>query len=262
MLTKAEIIDHVASAIDHATTFNDPFTFITIQHIFPENIYEKIICSMPDPKFYRSLPGRNNDYVSPDGVVTRTKMDLFPEFIRHLPSDQRSIWGVIGAALTSPRIQSAFKRKLAEGLQRRFGGKYADIEMYPIPILTRDTAGYRIPPHTDTRWKGITVQIYLPADDGQTEIGTIMNRRNDDGSFSVARKMRFAPNTGYAFAVNDISWHSTDTVGPNITSRDSILLTYFVDSGVRCVVRNRMKRAGNLLRNEFQRVTRRIGSPS
>ena len=28
--------------------------------------------------------------------------------------------------------------------------------MYPIPILTRDIPGYKITPHTDTNWKGIT----------------------------------------------------------------------------------------------------------
>ena len=37
--------------------------------------------------------------------------------------------------------------------------------MYPIPVLTRDIPGYRITPHTDTKWKGITVQLYLPRDD-------------------------------------------------------------------------------------------------
>ena len=36
--------------------------------------------------------------------------------------------------------------------------------MYPLPILTRDIPGYRIMPHPDTHWKGITVQLYLPRD--------------------------------------------------------------------------------------------------
>ena len=53
--------------------------------------------------------------------------------------------------------------------------------MYPIPILTRDIPGYLITPHTDTRWKGITVQLYLPADDANTDIGTIFHDRLPDG---------------------------------------------------------------------------------
>jgi hypothetical protein len=41
--------------------------------------------------------------------------------------------------------------------------------------------GYRITPHTDTHWKGITVQLYLPADDANTDIGTIFHERLADG---------------------------------------------------------------------------------
>ena len=85
--------------------------------------------------------------------------------------------------------------------------------MYPIPVLTRDIPGYRITPHTDTRWKGITVQLYLPRDDNNTHIGTIFHDRAPDGSLPKAMQMRFAPNTGYAFAVGDNTWHSADPVG-------------------------------------------------
>ena len=43
--------------------------------------------------------------------------------------------------------------------------------------------------------------------------------------------MSFAPNSGYAFAVGTDTWHSADAVGPEVKTRDSILLTYFVDHG-------------------------------
>jgi len=36
--------------------------------------------------------------------------------------------------------------------------------MYSVPILTRDVPGYYMTAHSDTLWKGITVQFYLPAD--------------------------------------------------------------------------------------------------
>ena len=47
--------------------------------------------------------------------------------------------------------------------------------MYPVPILTRDIPGYRIFKHTDSLWKGITVQFYLPADNSTPHIGTIFH---------------------------------------------------------------------------------------
>src|SRR5437899_7817594 len=61
-------------------------------------------------------------------------------------------------------------------------------------------------------------------------------------------------NSGYSFAVGDNTWHSADKVGSEVTTRDSILLTYFVDSGVLRFLRNRGKRIGNFFLNEFRRV--------
>jgi hypothetical protein len=64
--------------------------------------------------------------------------------------------------------------------------------------------------------------------------------------------MTFAPNTGYAFAVGTDTWHSADVVGPEVRSRDSILLTYFVDAGLLKFLRNRGKRLGNFVLNEVR----------
>ena len=64
--------------------------------------------------------------------------------------------------------------------------------------------------------------------------------------------MQFAPNTGYAFAVGDDTWHSADPVGPEVTTRDSILPTYFVDTGFVRVLQNRGKRVGNFALNELR----------
>ena len=148
-------------------------------------------------------------------------------------------------------------RRLAPGLERRFGAGGTEVGMYPIPVLTRDIPGYRITPHTDTHWKGITIQLYLPGDDSHPNIGTIFHDRLPDGSMPKVRQMRFAPNTGYAFAVGDNTWHSADPVGAEVDTRDSILLTYFVDSGPLRVLRNRGKRLGNFVLNEVKYLTRR-----
>ncbi len=68
--------------------------------------------------------------------------------------------------------------------------------------------------------------------------------------------MRFAPNSGYAFAVGTDTWHSADPVGPEVKTRDSILLTYFVDNSLLQILRNRGKRFGNFILNEVRNRTR------
>ncbi len=68
--------------------------------------------------------------------------------------------------------------------------------------------------------------------------------------------MKFARNSGYAFAVGTDTWHSADPVGPEVDTRDSILLTFFVDSGLLPILKNRTKRIGNFVRNEVRQMTR------
>jgi hypothetical protein len=110
------------------------------------------------------MHGRSKGLDLADGTHTRVKIDLFGEYIRHLPPQKRAVWDVGGRALCSPAVKDAFVRRLAPALTGRFGPGYRDVGMYPIPVLTRDIPGYLITPHTDTHWKGITVQLYLPLD--------------------------------------------------------------------------------------------------
>jgi hypothetical protein len=251
----ANLTAFVAGAIAQARTLEKPFYHLEFDRVFPDDVYGEMLDAMPNAADYRPLWGRNKGNMREDGSSTRVKIDLFPEYTRHLPEHKRNVWDLVGRALCSSEVQAAFVRTLAPGLQRRFGEQFADVGMYPIPVLTRDTPGYRITPHTDTRWKGITVQLYLPRDDKATHIGTIFHDRLPDGSLPKAMQMRFAPNTGYAFAVGGDTWHSADPMGNEIETRDSILLTYFVDAGLLRFLRNRGKRVGNFMLNEVRHIT-------
>ena len=85
-------------------------------------------------------------------------------------------------------------------------------------------------------------------------MGTIFHRVLPDGRRERTVQMRFAPNSGYAFAVGSDSWHSVDVVGPEVTSRDSILLTYYLDEGWLRYLRNRSRRAGSIVQSRMLRL--------
>lgn len=247
--------EFITRSIDAARAVEKPYFHLEFDRVFPDDIYAKMLALMPESQDYRPMHGRSKGHDLDDGTHTRVKIDLFPEYIRNLPPEKMALWDVVGRALCSEKVRRAFIRRLAPGLSKRFGPDFAKVGMYPIPILTRDIPGYLIPPHTDTHWKGITVQLYLPKDDANTDIGTIFHEVLPDGSKPKHTQMRFAPNTGYAFAVGDDSWHSADPVHNRVKTRDSILLTYFVDQGLLKVLRNRGKRLGNFVLNEIrQRV--------
>ena len=154
----------IVQSIDGARAVEKPFFHLEFDRVFPDDIYAQILALMPESSDYRPMHGRSKGHDLADGTHTRVKIDLFPEYIRHLPPQKRALWNVVGRALCSGEVRDAFMRRLAPALERRFGADHAKTGMFPIPVLTRDIPGYLITPHTDTHWKGITVQLYLPRD--------------------------------------------------------------------------------------------------
>ena len=249
--------EFVKGSVEQARASEAPFYHLEFDRFFPDDIYGRS-CSPCRSLRLRPMHGRSK---ATDGTPTRVKIDLFPEYIRTCrPKSVRS--GIWSETRSVPSGKEAFIRRLAPALEKRFGAEFASSGMYPVPILTRDIPGYSIKPHTDTHWKGITVQINLPRDDANTNIGTIFHEQEPDGILPKTTQMRFAPNTGYAFAVGDDTWHSADPVGTDVKTRDTILLTYFVDQALLRTARNRGKRLGNFLLNEMRHRARPVTPPA
>jgi hypothetical protein len=248
----AKLASYLANRVLSAPAFEHPFPHLGLEGVFPDDIYCTMVEALPDSSDYRPMHGRSRGLDFADGTHTRVKIDLFPEYLRNLPVHKKAIWQLVGEGLRSPEVLLAFKRRLAGPLERRFGPNFTNARMFPIPVLTRDIPGYLIPPHTDTHWKGMTVQLYLPADNKATDIGTIFHEKKPNGELCKLKQIPFVPNSGYAFAVGTDTWHSADKVREDIRTRDSILLTYYVDDGVLRYLRNRGKRVGNFLLNEVK----------
>src|SRR6266478_193932 len=140
--------DFIVRSVDGARAVEAPFYHLQLEKVFPDDVYASMLTAMPEASDYRPLYGQNQCNVLADGTPTRVKIDLFPEYIRHLPPQQRAIWDIVGRALCSGPVKDALVRRLAPALARRFGPGYPRIGMYPIPTLTRDVPGYLIAPHT------------------------------------------------------------------------------------------------------------------
>ncbi|MGA7275689.1 MAG: hypothetical protein WBX14_12650, partial [Candidatus Udaeobacter sp.] len=170
------LIDSVADSVRNAHADDAPFYHLRFDRVFPDDFYAEMLEAMPVAEDYRAMSGKSKmGSTRTDGKPTRAKIDLFPEYIRHLPPKKRAVWDVAGRILRSKEVESAFMQRLAPGLERRFGTNFAKVQMYPLPILTRDIPGYRIFKHTDSLWKGITVQFYLPPDNSTPHVGTIFH---------------------------------------------------------------------------------------
>jgi hypothetical protein len=246
------IVAHAVEAISRSAAMAEPFHHLRLKEFFAPEIYESICASMPDEAAYRPMSGRAREARREDGSPTRTKLHLLPEIVRRFPRERRELWSAIGTALCSGAVRDAFVERLAPGLEKRFGADFRSVRFYPIPILTRDVRDYSIGIHPDTRHKGMTIQLYLPRDASIGHVGTRFHRRLEGKTYETVCQVPFLPNSGYAFAVGSDTYHSLERLGPEVRTRDSILLTYFVDDTAWQKVSNRAKRFGNYVASFFR----------
>src|SRR5678815_5387003 len=133
----ANLIQFVVDSVRQAHADDAPFHHLHFDRIFPNDFYKQMLEAMPVAEDYRAMSGKSKMGSSrPDGKPTRAKIDLFPEYIRHLPPKKRAVWDATGRVLHSKELQSAFVQRLAPGLKGRFGENFAKVNMYPVPILT------------------------------------------------------------------------------------------------------------------------------
>jgi hypothetical protein len=218
-----------------------PFPHIYLGQVFSPEHYARLLDNLPDTGSYRELTHR--DAMRPDGRSARRKFYLLPEHIMLLPRGPRAFWGEVSRALRADALQDAFKRKFRVALERRFGRGIDRLSFYPVPMLIRDFPGYRIGIHGDSLSKAITAQFYLPADESQSHLGTVLHEGRDGAAAQRTTRLPFRPATGYAFpVVYHESWHSVAETKPGDGERNSIVLTYYVQEKPLDWLAERLKR--------------------
>jgi hypothetical protein len=229
------------ASIEAAPRQTTPFDHIYVDGVWSPASYRRILDGLPETRRYREF--RHRDAMQPDGHSARRKFYLYPEHLLFLPAAQRAVWRQVSRALQSPALQDAFKRKFRDALERRFGRAIDRLSFYPIPILLRDLPGYGIGVHGDSLGKAMTVQFYLPHDDSQAHLGTVLHEGRDGPGAERVTKLQFRPDTGYAFpVVRHESWHSVTRTRDTDGERNSLMLTYYVQDGPLAWLGYRLKR--------------------
>jgi hypothetical protein len=228
------VLETAINAIVGAESFERPYPLILFRDFFPADFYRRLLRRFPDVDRFAGLNG--------DG--TRREYALYDERSDPGSEEAREIWGIVRRVLASPEIASALRAKLDPGFRIRSkrSGEGWPIPMHPRPVLYTDLDGYAIKPHPDTRRKVLTMQIYLPSDDTQRDLGTTIYKISPRGVFAwksyglvKERTVPFLPNSGYAFVVIHpaysllrSSWHGREAISvPVEKPRLSILNTYY-----------------------------------
>jgi hypothetical protein len=239
---RAQALAHMVNVVAGARVESRPFWHFIVEGIFPDHLYREMLASLPDPRLYEAFGYEKH---ATAGASNRGRFVLTNANLDHLLGRQRSLWLGIRDALGCPQFKTAVFERIAPGLAYRFGVSQeaaAAVAGYPLPELFRETAGYEIKPHPDTRRKLVTMQIALPPDDSQRDIGTEFYRRSfsplamlrKPRGFEVVKQAPFLPNVAYVFAViNSLrlkSWHGRTMLGGSVGERNTILNIWYADA--------------------------------
>src|SRR5213592_366805 len=89
----ANLIQFVVDSVQQAHADDAHFHHLQFERIFPDDFYAQMVEAMPDGEDYRAMSGKSKMGSSrADGKPTRAKIDLFPEYVRHLPPKKHAVW--------------------------------------------------------------------------------------------------------------------------------------------------------------------------
>lgn len=180
--------------IECATMQSHPFPHLVIDGVWSDEFYKALRDNLPAE--YPSI----NDTGRVKGNYDNRGM-VWPE---------TQFWNKFRTWMLSGAVRRA--------MLKRFGVKGSHQEVK----LMRDTPGYEISPHTDSRSKALTALFYLPADESNGAFGTSLytlkagESVQDDThhgweKFERSHTIKFLPNRVFIFARTNESFHGCET---------------------------------------------------
>lgn len=208
-LSQTHAFHHLKYRIANSEVKPWPFSHFYAQNVFPDSFYNDIRSRLPDLEAYKS--GQSN-YNGRKFANPQT-LDLF-DFL-----------------LTNDFLEIVIHLFLPDFRKRFPTGKFTpktDLR------LVLDSKNYSIGPHTDARWKVVSLLFYLPPDGTLSDLGTSIyvpkdpNFRCPGGphhSFEPFDKVYTAPylpNSCFGFFKTDYSFHGVEPI--TIPCRRDVLL--------------------------------------
>ncbi|MDA0835553.1 MAG: hypothetical protein O2955_06430 [Planctomycetota bacterium] len=237
---RTAMLDHCIRTVANAPLETDPFPHFVVSGFLPNDTYTKILATLPGSDAYESFGYRKHH--NKDGMGNRFRYSLLNKNLASRLPHERRLWYTLRSVLVSSELKQVVYQKLAPGLTMRYGidvPYVKDLSGYALPELFRETEGYSIKPHPDTRKKVVTMQLALAEDESLRELGTEFYRLSlhprtwlrPPYGFDTVKTLPFLPNTCYAFSVLNIrklkSWHGRSKIPSELGIRNSLLNIWY-----------------------------------
>lgn len=228
----AEVESHAIQRIDSAPLVTVPFPHIYVESLLPEDYYDELLANLPPRD---SLP-RASEIFGNENYRLRHVLDLADEeAIGLLARSPTDFWRQLAAWLLNQRFRSALLGKFCDPIEARFPAMTGRIEVYSDAVLARDEASYSLLPHTDSKYKLVSALLYLARDGNSPLLGTSLYKPLDPefrcaggpsypyADFRRVATMDYKPNSLFAFAKTDDSFHGVEYAGEPHSPRDLLM---------------------------------------
>ena len=241
--------EHIIDKIKKSELFNNPFAHKFIENIFPIEVYNKLLQSLPDKSSY--VPITETGLVSKNYSPERFVIDLEPKYIEVLENEKKKFLKNLIQILISPElftiISSQFSltlnnsiKNFTEKEKQSFGTE--NFEFTARIMLIKDFTKYSLEAHTDSVNKFITFLFYLPSDDSLIKIGTTLYEKSHKSLtydkihyskdetkklFAPVKTCPFIPNSLLIFPRSNDSFHGVEEINTMQKERNLLSLNYF-----------------------------------
>ena len=228
---------HVGEKIRAAAIETSPFALIRIDDVFPADFYELLVGQLPGNSAYDFSTAE--DYAVIGNEVRRGGLRFDePSNISRLPTPAQAFWRQVTEPGITKQLTQALIAKFRPHLEVPTEAVQPGqpVNIFGKWLLSRDLAGYELPPHVDVRQKLVAGLFYLPDAGQESPYGTtILTPKLDLADsltgrdryyrehFDVAIQVPFHANSFLAFVRSDRSFHGVDTVGPEVTQRNILM---------------------------------------
>lgn len=209
------VLEHVVYNLRNTPIRQHPYAHFFCENVFPANFYEDFLDSLPNDDGYSTGPNNYHGRRFSDSTVNPLLSFMnSQQFLKNI------------AQIFLPQLQAHFP-----------DGKAAishDIR------LVRDRELYEIGPHTDARWKLVSLLFYLPLDRSLERLGTSIFVPKDPSFtckggphypfdlFDKVYTAPFIPNSCFGFFRTDNSFHGVEPI--RMECERNVLLYNLYDS--------------------------------
>ncbi len=214
----------------------EPYPYMVVDNIFPEDYYSQI------QKFFPAIETAVS--LSDTGRVTRgsyeqRKVTLFDEKnFSNLTDEQRDFWTGFSDWLYSEEFITKVLTRFHPWCINRLADiedRNGEIKLSCDALLVHDKENYAIGPHTDAKHRLLTFLFYTPQSDADSDLGTSIYECKDPSftcpggphydfeNFNELKRVAFIPNRLMCFVRTGRSFHGLEKITRSDVDRQLII---------------------------------------